>query len=173
MYSKFWSARFAYFPVCMLLRSQDGVVKSATGVGWHCKVCDCFLKDSLTYLDHINGRKHQRFLGYSMRAEKSTIDDVKAKMAQLAESRSVGDGKKGKDVRDNSNQGENSDFNGEPTYDDTIKAREEEILRRKEERARKREERKKRVAEEEEEDDTIDPDMAAILGFGSFGGGKK
>ena len=40
----------------------DGVTKSVTGVGWHCKVCDCFLKDSLTYLDHINGKKHQRAL---------------------------------------------------------------------------------------------------------------
>ena len=37
---------------------------SQTGVGWHCKVCDCFLKDSATYLDHINGRKHQRHLGF-------------------------------------------------------------------------------------------------------------
>lgn len=38
----------------LCIANQDGVVK--TGVGWHCKVCDCFLKDSLAYLDHINGK---------------------------------------------------------------------------------------------------------------------
>ena len=47
---------------------DSAVVKS--GVGWHCKVCDCFLKDSLTYLDHINGRKHQKNLGFSMRVQR-------------------------------------------------------------------------------------------------------
>jgi U4/U6.U5 tri-snRNP component SNU23 len=31
---------------------KDGVTKS--GVGWHCSVCDCFLKDSMTYLDHVS-----------------------------------------------------------------------------------------------------------------------
>lgn len=28
------------------VNKTDGVTKS--GVGWHCKVCDCFLKDNLT-----------------------------------------------------------------------------------------------------------------------------
>ena len=46
---------------------SPGVVSQ--GVGWHCKVCDCYLKDSLGYLDHINGKKHQRALGFSMRVE--------------------------------------------------------------------------------------------------------
>ena len=33
---------------------------------------------SFSYLDHINGRKHQRKLGYSMRVERSTKDDTKS-----------------------------------------------------------------------------------------------
>jgi U4/U6.U5 tri-snRNP component SNU23 len=47
-----------------VLKPSSGVTKCSDGVGWHCRVCDCFLKDSLTYLDHINinGRKHQRYL---------------------------------------------------------------------------------------------------------------
>ncbi|KAL3918900.1 MAG: hypothetical protein SGARI_007335, partial [Bacillariaceae sp.] len=60
---------------------DNAVTKS--GIGWHCKVCDCFLKDSLTYLDHINGRKHQRNLGYSMRVERSTKEQVSSKLAAL------------------------------------------------------------------------------------------
>ena len=42
--------------------------------GYWCDVCQCLLKDSMAYLDHINGKKHQRALGYSMRTERVGID---------------------------------------------------------------------------------------------------
>jgi hypothetical protein len=42
----------------------------------HCRVCDCFLKDSLLYLDHIKEKKHQPYLGYSMRVKKSMMEEV-------------------------------------------------------------------------------------------------
>merc|ERR1711988_1419219 len=45
-------------------------------VGFYCSVCKCVLKDSSTYLDHINGRWHQRSLGMSMRIEKVGVDRV-------------------------------------------------------------------------------------------------
>lgn len=44
--------------------------------GYYCNVCDCILRDSATYLDHINGKWHQRALGMSMRVERSTAQDV-------------------------------------------------------------------------------------------------
>ena len=60
-----------------------GAAVSKNGVGWHCAVCDCYLKDSTAYLDHINGKKHQRALGYSMRVEKEEKGVVMAKLKEM------------------------------------------------------------------------------------------
>ncbi len=51
--------------------------------GYYCNVCDCILRDSATYLDHINGRWHNRALGMSMVAERSTVNQVRTKLTQL------------------------------------------------------------------------------------------
>merc|ERR1712014_534951 len=52
--------------------------------GFYCsilkKVCQCLLKDSLTYLDHINGKWHQRALGLTMRVEKSGVEKVRERI---------------------------------------------------------------------------------------------
>ena len=150
--------------------SVDNNVVKKTGVGWHCSVCDCFLKDSLTYLDHINGRKHQRKLGYSMRVERSTEADLLTKLNELKQ-------KKYEIAK-----------NEEISYEKLVQDKDEEELRRKEERQRKRKERKKLQKEkepesaeqphdeegvEEEEAEGIDPAMAAMMGFAGFGGGNK
>lgn len=51
--------------------------------GYYCNVCDCILRDSQSYLDHINGKYHNRALGMSMTVEKSTADDVRKKFEAL------------------------------------------------------------------------------------------
>ncbi len=170
-----------------VLKPSSGVSKCSDGVGWHCRVCDCFLKDSLTYLDHINGRKHQRYLGYSMRVEKSTTEEVSGVLKGLAEKKREREGK---------NAGNESAID----FEDVVRQKDEEALKRKAERARKREERKRRErgelqeevivqdrnndseknpadeGEEDEEDveeEGMNPDLAAMMGFSGFGGSRK
>lgn len=179
--------------VSVTKKLTDGVTKSTDGVGWHCRVCDCFLKDSLTYLDHINGRKHQRHLGYTMRAEKSTTAEVGGLLKGLAEKRAR-------------ESGAHLGAAAAVDFEDTVRQKDAEALRRKAERARRREERKRRGKEgatgagplhvvadsstveekptgdgnpaeeeagEEEEEEGIDPNLAAMMGFSGFGGSRK
>lgn len=57
--------------------------------GYHCTVCDCILRDSMTWLDHLNGKKHQRNLGMSMRVENVGVETVKAKLAAKKRARAL------------------------------------------------------------------------------------
>jgi U4/U6.U5 tri-snRNP component SNU23 len=151
--------------------TEDGSVVVKTGVGWHCKVCDCFLKDSLTYLDHINGRKHQRKLGYTMRVERSTKDQLMDRLKRLADEKSKEEDK------------DDSFLEEEMDYDDIVKAKDEALQLQREEKRKKRKERKQQLAEQEpqeeegEDEDVhpagIDPAMAAMMGFAGFGGSGK
>lgn len=58
--------------------------------GYWCNVCECSLRDSQTYLDHINGRPHNRRLGMTMKVEKVGADDVKARLAQMRKAKEKG-----------------------------------------------------------------------------------
>ncbi|KAJ3011346.1 zinc finger, matrin-type 2 [Thoreauomyces humboldtii] len=129
--------------------------------GFYCKECDCTLKDSVSYLDHINGARHQKNLGMSMKVERSSVDQVRARLANL---------KRKTDVVE-------LDFDARV---EKAKAEEEEEKRakRREKKEKKRKHQHKERPTEEEGDDTPvyvteETDMATLMGFGGFGSGKK
>ena len=141
------------------LTPSSGVSKCSDGVGWHCRVCDCFLKDSLTYLDHINGRKHQRYLGYSMRVEKSTTDEVSGVLSGLAAK------KREREKSSAMLSGGGSVASSEAVdFEDVVRKKDEEALRRKAERARRREERKCKEKGEVNVSSTVQLQQAVVNG---------
>jgi U4/U6.U5 tri-snRNP component SNU23 len=46
-------------------------------------VCNSSLKDNQAYLDHINGKRHNKMLGVSMKVEKVDVDSVRTKLLNM------------------------------------------------------------------------------------------
>ncbi|KAK3739598.1 hypothetical protein QZH41_011213 [Actinostola sp. cb2023] len=119
--------------------------------GYYCNVCDCIVKDSINFLDHINGKKHQRNLGMSMRVERSSLDQVKKRFET--------------NKRKREEEKQKSDYD----LDERIAILKEEEEQRKQQRKDFKKEKKLKVQQEAE----IDPEMAAMMGFSGFGSSKK
>lgn len=155
--------------------------------GFWCDVCECTLRDSVTYMDHINGKNHQKKLGFTMRVEKSSLDEVKARLAAAKDKEQKAKEKAEADARKKELYDE---------YDARIAARDEEDKRKKKmkrERERGQDEAAgagsasasssagaagplpptQPAAGDAGGAEEMDPALAEMLGFGGFGGGKK
>jgi len=111
----------------------DHMSKKDSG-GFYCNVCDCQLRDSQTYLDHINGRPHNRRLGMTMKVEKVEATDVAQRLKQLRGNK--GDEKDEEEVED-------------------IEARMERLEREAAEKIQKKKDKKKKKIEKREMKDEI------------------
>ncbi|XP_065827015.1 zinc finger matrin-type protein 2-like [Oscarella lobularis] len=139
-----------------IMISNDPVSQSAAG--FYCKICDCVVKDSINYLDHVNGRKHQRNLGMSMKVERSTLDQVKARF-EVHKKRAQAKF----EVR-------------EYDMDAQVAAQREEEEKIRAEKREKRRQRKRKGKVDDINDqggDEATSEMAALMGFGGFGTTKK
>jgi U4/U6.U5 tri-snRNP component SNU23 len=132
-------------------------------LGFYCKICQCSMKDSANYTDHLNGEKHQRMLGMSMKVKQSTIKEVRAR------------------IKENKRKLESPEatMNAAQKFDRSVAlSREDEEERRKKRKLQKKEEKEEqRKSEAEVQPDWEDDEekqMAAMLGIPmSFGGSKK
>uniref|UniRef100_A0A0K0CWK7 Matrin-type domain-containing protein n=1 Tax=Angiostrongylus cantonensis TaxID=6313 RepID=A0A0K0CWK7_ANGCA len=121
--------------------------------GYYCDVCDCVVKDSINFLDHINGKNHQRNMGMSMKIRRSTLEEVKERFKlKLAEK-----------------EQEKKQRNMEEILGDVC----EEEAKMNDYKKEKKAEQRKRKLIESAPDEGIDPELQAMMGFGGFGTTKK
>ncbi|KAK6740268.1 hypothetical protein RB195_008623 [Necator americanus] len=122
--------------------------------GYYCDVCDCVVKDSINFLDHINGKNHQRNMGMSMKVKRSTLDEVKERFKlKMAE----------KEL-------EKKHKNMEEILSDV---HEEEVRMNDYKKEKKAEQRKRKLIEAAPEEDEVDTELKAMMGFGGFSSKKK
>jgi U4/U6.U5 tri-snRNP component SNU23 len=127
------------------------------GLGFKCKETGVILKDSMAYLDHINGKKQQKALGMSMRVERSTVDQVKARFESAKRKKAEAEDAKVLDFAARV----------------AAAAEEEERLRAERQERKKAKKEAKKGNGGDDGLGEMDPEMAAMMGFAGFGGGKK
>ena len=67
-----------------LAKDASGAVSGKNKSPFYCQVCDVDFNDSHSFVDHTNGKRHNRILGMNMKVEVVTADRVKNKLELLA-----------------------------------------------------------------------------------------
>jgi U4/U6.U5 tri-snRNP component SNU23 len=115
------------------------------------------LIDSVSYLDHVNGKKHQKALNFSMRVERVGVDAVRNRLELVK--RKMDESKT--HVKLSAEEEYNSRIAIQITEDENRKKKKkEEIIAKK-------------IEAEQAELETMDPELAAIMGFNGFGAKKR
>ncbi|KIJ49469.1 hypothetical protein M422DRAFT_27834 [Sphaerobolus stellatus SS14] len=140
----------------MIVTNPGG--RGAGQPGFYCELCSRNHKDSAGYLDHINSRQHLRRLGQTTRIERSTIEQVRARIALLRE--------------------KTKEASEAKTFDFDKRLAE---VRAKEQALRDEKKRTKQAAKEAARMEVVkdavtqaeEDEMAKMMGFAGFGSSKK
>ncbi|WFD26490.1 U4/U6.U5 snRNP associated protein [Malassezia nana] len=134
-------------------RMVDHEDSQGRGPGFYCEVCKKMCKDSVGYLDHINGRMHLRRLGQKTQAERATLEQVRERIAAARAQRALG-----------ATAAQRYDF------DARLKLIAEQQRRERQEKRRdQREQRLRKRQKQNQEAPMEDAQVMAAMGFGSFG----
>ncbi|WFD36424.1 U4/U6.U5 snRNP associated protein [Malassezia cuniculi] len=140
----------------------DNVVGSgggSNGPGFYCDACRRMFKDSAAYLDHINGRSHLHKIGQATTVGRSSLKQVRARIAAVIEERKLG---KTADQR--------YDFERRLKEIADEQRREKEMRRSEQDKRRKARAEAAAAPREMTQDDMA---MMAAMGFAGFGSTKK
>lgn len=132
--------------------------------GFLCSTCKASFTSSDAYLDHCNGRVHQRNLGLSVKVERvNEVERVKSRLEMLTKKRYAAE--------------EVIDSNSTDHFERQLQEAEESELKLKEYRKNRRNEKKKKTKLTETEstedhvdsvDSVVDDDFMKTMGFKSF-----
>lgn len=132
-------------------RSRKEIIDTCThqsflSGGFHCSVCDIIVKNDLLYLDHVNGRRHQRLIGRSLKTRRASLQMVKYKLRtkkkEMEESKYANDpGSPKPDIKE-----------------EEQKAADMEIFKKA----------KQRRVNDEEIDNELPSELQQVMGFSSF-----
>ncbi|KAL9548499.1 hypothetical protein MBANPS3_005654 [Mucor bainieri] len=120
--------------------------------GFYCKACDITIKDSVTWIDHLNGRKHLNNVGVSSKVEKADLSSVKERLAML------------KRKKENP---QSEEYNLDERLA-AIKQQEEEERQKRREKKKQKKDHKKKPSDKDDGED----EMAKMMGFSGFGSSK-
>lgn len=147
----------------LMVENEPGKRK---GPGFYCEICTRTFKDSIAFLDHVNGRLHLRKLGQTTQVQRSTLEEVRERLKYWKEEF----------------QSRKSRTN-EYDLEKRLAVLAEQQKKEKEERKQKRKlEKEARKADSENfhieaKDEMVAPDpnsdAMAMMGFSSFGTSKK
>ncbi|CAD7964796.1 unnamed protein product [Amoebophrya sp. A120] len=62
---------------------QTDATHKANQAGYYCHLCKVHVKDSQSWLDHINGIRHQKMMGMKMAARPATLEEVLERIQEL------------------------------------------------------------------------------------------
>jgi U4/U6.U5 tri-snRNP component SNU23 len=112
----------------------------------------------MAYLDHINGKWHNRALGMSMTVERSTVEQVKRKLEEVKAKKQA--------------SSTTDDYLPDGVDRRILEAQEaeerEEEEKREAKKMKKQIQKEAKAKEEEGEAEEVDEEMMALMGFGGF-----